>query len=70
MQYRMMQLQGLFGIPQSKDSVVSCCESQHTTECIDAAGGNAKLTVLPEVEHNDCIYMKNRIQFIFCAFSS
>ena len=35
-----------------KDDVVLCCESQHMTERINLAGGNAKLTLLPDVEHN------------------
>ena len=30
-----------------KDDVVLCCESQHMTERINLAGGNAKLTLLP-----------------------
>lgn len=35
-----------------KDDVVLCCESQHMTDRINMAGGNAKLTLLPEANHN------------------
>lgn len=35
-----------------KDDVVLCCESQHMVDRINQAGGNAKLTLIPEADHN------------------
>lgn len=34
-----------------KDDVVLCCESEHMVERIRLAGGNARLTLLPDVDH-------------------
>ena len=36
----------------AKDPVVLCCESEHMVERINLAGGNAKLTIFPEADHN------------------
>ena len=35
-----------------KDDVVYCCESKHMVDRINKAGGNAKLTLFPEIGHN------------------
>ena len=35
-----------------KDDTVYCCESQHMVDRINQAGGNAKLTLFPEADHN------------------
>lgn len=35
-----------------KDDVVYCCESKHMVDRINLAGGNAKLTLFPEADHN------------------
>lgn len=35
-----------------KDDTVHCCESQHMVDRINQAGGNAKLTLFPDADHN------------------
>ena len=35
-----------------KDNTVYCCESKHMVDRINMAGGNAKLTLFPEADHN------------------
>jgi predicted peptidase len=52
-----------------KDDVVYCCESQHMVDRINAAGGNAKLTLFPEADHNawDPAYScKEMWDWLFC----
>lgn len=36
----------------AKDTTVLCCESEHMVERINQTGGNAKLTIFPEADHN------------------
>lgn len=36
----------------AKDNTVYCCESQHMVDRINSIGGNAKLTIFPEADHN------------------
>lgn len=36
----------------AKDDTVYCCESQHMVDRINSIGGNAKLTIFPEADHN------------------
>ena len=36
----------------AKDDTVYCCESQHMVDRINRCGGNAKLTVFPDADHN------------------
>lgn len=35
-----------------KDNVVYCCESKHMVDRINEVGGNAKLTIFPDADHN------------------